>query len=77
MAKIVKESQHILNSGLGPVRVTQQEIADYDIDDIVAQATESQLLKLKMINIANSIDPETTIGRPPASIDGKKLGGTK
>ena len=75
MAKIIKETVSLLNSGIGPVSVTTTEMEKYDIDDYVQLTVKSKANYLKILTKANSTDPLDAENKPPVAIGPINVGG--
>jgi len=71
----ISEETSVVDSGIGPIYVTETQYQDYDIDDFVHNSALSKALYLQMLNKAQVTDPDLAVGRPPVDLGGVTLGG--
>lgn len=74
-AKILEEKISMLDSAVGPVRVTSQLLENVDIDDFVSTTVVSKAEFLRALTKIAAVNPQDTVGRPPVRLDGNELGG--
>jgi hypothetical protein len=75
MATVVNQSTVLVDSGIGPVAVTQAILDNFDLDDFIHSITISQCIQLQLVNAIQAADQTLAEGRPPLSINGNIIGG--
>ena len=75
MGIIKTTSTYLVDTGIGPVSVTNSEIENYDIDDFVHSTVRSQCITLQLINAIQVADPALAKNRPPLNLNGHTIGG--
>jgi hypothetical protein len=75
MATVVSTTTSLVDSGIGPLSVTNSLQSNFDIDDFVHTTVRSQCIQLQLINAIQTADPTLAAERPPLNINNNIIGG--
>lgn len=75
MISVISQSTNLVDSAIGPLAVTETEVAGFDIDDYVHTTVRAQALLLRMKERASTADPVFAKDRDPVDIEDVSVGG--
>lgn len=68
-------SDQLVDSAIGPIRVTISSVEGFDVDDYVTSTIQSMAIAIKMFNVASKVNTDFTTNRRKVSVGGVTVGG--